>query len=292
MSRSRRPELSRAITRLTYRHPRRASSSIEVVSIPELRARATDARLAAPRRADFHHLLVVTAGFARVDVDFTEYRVGPGSAIVIAPEQVHRLEASPTCDGFFVFFPDHVLPIARRPGASPTNPTRQVLLGDDLGDVLTMIALLSKWTMRDESTNPRAAHLLASLVETLRRDDPTDGGDDRERARAFAAFAQSLERHFRTTRTLGRYAELTGYATKTLGRACVAHAGVPAKAFIDRRVLLEARRLLAHSDRTIAQIAADLSFSEATNFIKFVERVGGEPPSAFRRRVRDPSRHR
>jgi AraC-like DNA-binding protein len=59
-----------------------------------------------------------------------------------------------------------------------------------------------------------------------------------------------------------------------------------AKAYIDRRVLLESQRLLAHTDAGTAQIAAALGFSEATNFIKFFQRATRQTPSAFRARSR------
>jgi AraC-like DNA-binding protein len=66
----------------------------------------------------------------------------------------------------------------------------------------------------------------------------------------------------------------------------MASAGVGAKDFIDRRVVLEARRLLAHSDRSAAQIATQLGFSSASNFTKFFRQRTGASPIVFRAEVR------
>src|SRR5271170_8023871 len=63
-------------------------------------------------------------------------------------------------------------------------------------------------------------------------------------------------------------------------------AGVAAKEYIDRRVLLEAKRLLAHGDQPAAKIAARLGFSSATNFSKFFRQRAGTSPLAFRHAVR------
>jgi AraC-like DNA-binding protein len=63
-------------------------------------------------------------------------------------------------------------------------------------------------------------------------------------------------------------------------------AGIGAKDYIDRRVLLEAKRLLAHGDQPAAKIAARLGFSSATNFSKFFHRRAGTSPLAFRQAVR------
>ena len=54
----------------------------------------------------------------------------------------------------------------------------------------------------------------------------------------------------------------------------------------DRRIILEAKRLLAHSNRTAAQIATQLGFTDATNFSKYFQQRAGLSPIAFRTAVR------
>jgi AraC-like DNA-binding protein len=67
-------------------------------------------------------------------------------------------------------------------------------------------------------------------------------------------------------------------------------AGVAAKEYIDRRVLLEAKRLLVHGDQPAAKIAARLGFSSATNFSKFFrQRAGTSPLAADAERRRHPA---
>ena len=43
---------------------------------------------------------------------------------------------------------------------------------------------------------------------------------------------------------------------------------------------LEARRLLVHTGRPVAAVAAELGFDEPTNFVKFVVRMSGGTPLA------------
>ncbi len=57
-----------------------------------------------------------------------------------------------------------------------------------------------------------------------------------------------------------------------------------AKALLVGRIVLEAKRLLAHSAAPVAAIAADLGFEEATNFVKFFRRETGLTPGLFRER--------
>ncbi|MEU7145090.1 helix-turn-helix transcriptional regulator [Nocardia sp. NPDC046473] len=81
------------------------------------------------------------------------------------------------------------------------------------------------------------------------------------------------------------YANTLGYSARTLSCATPA-AGVGAKEFIDRRLILEAKRLLAHSDQTAARIADRLGFSSATHFSKYFHQRTGQTPIAFRNAIR------
>src|SRR5690606_7646504 len=69
---------------------------------------------------------------------------------------------------------------------------------------------------------------------------------------------------------------------RTLTRASLAATGRTAKQLVDDRVALEAKRLLAESDLPVAEIAARLSFSEATYFCRFFARIVGMSPGQFR----------
>nr|WP_276508638.1 helix-turn-helix transcriptional regulator [Modestobacter muralis] len=82
------------------------------------------------------------------------------------------------------------------------------------------------------------------------------------------------------------YARELGYSPRTLSRASLAATGVGAKEVLDRRVVLEAKRLLAHTDRSAAQVGAQLGFSSATNFSKYFHQRTGTSPIVFRAQVR------
>jgi AraC-like DNA-binding protein len=78
------------------------------------------------------------------------------------------------------------------------------------------------------------------------------------------------------------YAARLGYSVRTLTRASQAATGHGAKRFIDERVLLEAKRLLIHTDLTAASVAQRVGFPEATAFTKFFRQHTKQTPSEFR----------
>ena len=69
---------------------------------------------------------------------------------------------------------------------------------------------------------------------------------------------------------------------KALSRMCIAAVGVPAKVVINQRLILEAKRLLAHTTLPVQSIGSALGFDEATNFVKFFRKATGTTPLTFR----------
>jgi AraC-like DNA-binding protein len=129
-------------------------------------------------------------------------------------------------------------------------------------------------------------HLLAVLVLRLAHLTAPAGSPTPEPDATYLRFRDAVEKDFARTRRVEDYAEALGYSARTLARATLAAAGLGAKEFIDRRVVLEAKRLLAHSDQSAARIADRLGFSSATHFNKYFHQRTGQTPITFRDTVR------
>jgi AraC-like DNA-binding protein len=105
-------------------------------------------------------------------------------------------------------------------------------------------------------------------------------------SRIYRRFRRSLDCGFAQSRKVGDCARNLGVSEKTLGRACLAMAGLPPARLIEARVFLEAKRLLAHTDLPAASVAGLLGFDEPTNFAKFFRRLAGTTPVSFRAGMR------
>jgi AraC-like DNA-binding protein len=86
--------------------------------------------------------------------------------------------------------------------------------------------------------------------------------------------------------SVAQLARRLGVSTSTLTRTCNEVLGHSAKEELDRRVALEAQRLLVHGASTSVAIGEFLGFSEPTNFVKFFRRRVGTTPEAFRQEHR------
>jgi AraC-like DNA-binding protein len=134
-------------------------------------------------------------------------------------------------------------------------------------------------------------HLTMATLHEVRRTASVAHPGEAQPPSADVARLESLrrliERSFRDTRAVAEYAGALGCSVRTLDRTTQALAGCTTSAMIAERVLLEAKRQLAHTDVTLEVLAEQLGFSEATQLSKFFRRGTGETAGAFRRRYRD-----
>ena len=82
------------------------------------------------------------------------------------------------------------------------------------------------------------------------------------------------------------YADTLGFSKRTLGSITRKHLNRSPKEVIDQRLLLEIKRLLAHTDQSIKEIAFELGFEDPSNINKFFKRMSGSTPSAFRQNLK------
>ena len=98
-------------------------------------------------------------------------------------------------------------------------------------------------------------------------------------------FKEVLEKRFKKYRSINRYASELSIPVNRLNKASFQTIGKSPKQLIDERILLEAKRLLAHSTLSIKEIAFELGFDEPTNFIKYFRKHNHITPAEFRQKM-------
>lgn len=287
------PSRRGGLPELHFHNPRLSRVGVEALTLDELRSKAGPALLARPQRVDFHHLLLVQGGFATHMVDFVEHELRPGSVLLVRPGQVQQWRAREGFEGQLVLIAGEALApsIGRsdrdmRMLALPDWPVvskpSQALFMEAVADT----SRLSADVRRFEGTDLEAGiirhellTLLLRLARELRVDRPRRSAREVE---IYTRFSRELEAGFAKRLSVLDFAKRLGFSESTLSRACVGCVGRTAKEEIDRRAALEAKRLLVHSQASVAEIGHQLGFTEPTNFVKFFKRKAGQTPSEFR----------
>ncbi|KUN09357.1 transcriptional regulator [Streptomyces yokosukanensis] len=289
-----RHDADRGIPEISFAAPAGTPAGVEVLSLAGLRRRVRAEWLKAPQRPDFHHLLTLTSGTLWHTVDFTAYALAPGSWLWVRPGQVQQWGDLTHAEGTLILFRQDFLDPATTDGARIEDPHAPILRRPLPDDAATLRLAADHLTAEFhalghlplEVHTAALRHLLAVLVLRLAHLTTPAGTPAPEPDATYLRFRDAVEKDFTRTRQVEDYAEALGYSARTLSRATLAAAGLGAKEFIDRRVVLEAKRLLAHSDRTAARIAVHLGFSSATHFSKYFHQRTGQTPIAFRTTVR------
>ncbi|MGW2235233.1 helix-turn-helix domain-containing protein [Streptomyces sp. NPDC001759] len=265
------------IRQMTYQPPGRHAATVETMTFDRLR----ELNDGGTQRADFHVLAVVDSGRGRVTVDFLQHPLEERSAVWIPPGAVHRWNDIADVAGHLVLFV---------PTAPVTHATRQLVASPDLAahwrvpDADWPFVDAARGHLLLEASAP-PADLLTELPEILvsaliARLRPPHA-EERFAQPLFQMFRAGVEAHFREHHDAGYYARALGYAPRTLSRAVQQVTGRTAKAYIVDRIVLEAKRLLAHDRLTAARCAAALGFPDASNFSVFFTKATGMRPGAW-----------
>jgi AraC-like DNA-binding protein len=269
-----------AIQQMSYHSPGGASPAVELMTFQRLRALNTGRT----QRADFYVLAIVDAGAGTVTVDFVRHPLSARSVVWISPGAVHRWDDIADLVGHLVLFV---------PTAPISAAVRSRVASADVA--ATWMPPAAVWPLVDAARN----HLLLETAATaavvagaqseipaillsalIARIDPPRVSSAQADS-TFDTFRASVEEHFRRHRDVGYYARVLGFVPRTLTRATQDATGRSAKGYIVDRVILEAKRLLAHDRFTSARCAAELGFPDASNFSIFFRNATGTRPGAW-----------
>ncbi len=268
-------------------------AGIEVMTLATMRRRAGLLEFRDPQRLGFDLLIRIDSGTAVHTVDLVAYDLAPGDTMWIHAGQVQQWGDIAAIDGPVVLFTPQALDAdtllrIRATGMALRSdfPMGSAGSGQDLAwSYLRHCASLAAGVPQALGIALVARSLAALLLELV-AGAVGPGTARRQPAEDFLRLRDAIEDGFTTEHRVAAYARRLGYSTRTVDRLARANAGLTAKALIDERVVLEAQRMLAHGDDSIAAIGGALGFDDPSNFSKYFTKRVGTTPAASRRRAR------
>lgn len=268
-----------AVKQMIYQWSGPAQGPIELLSFAALRARNDGGT----QRADFCVLGFVESGAGMLSADFAEYALEPGSIVALAPGVVHRWQDIDAVEGSVVVFLP-TAPVTTAAQAASTELGRRIVWQPSEADRPFIDMARAHLVLESGAAQSAVAEESTRLALTLlltRLDPMTD--DSATGQPLFRSFRVAVERDFRSHHDAAHYASTLGYSSRTLTRAVQRATGVTPKAFISERLVLEAKRLLAHDGLTAAACAVRLGFLDPSNFSTMFRTKTGQTPGAWQR---------
>ena len=266
----------------------------ELVGIGQLYNNHSDT-LTTPHRTGFYHILWFQKGNPTHLVDFNPVKIKPNTILFLNKDTVQRFDKKGGFDGKAILFTDNFFCKTE----TDTKYLRSSILFNDLfsvsqiqmGKTASLFADLFT-LMEKELENEKdisQSDILKNLLHNFlllsererRKQDFTEikKGADLDYV---MLFKDLLETNYRKLKQVSNYAKKISVTEKRLNQATSKILDKSPKQMIDERVMLEAKRLLAHTNESVKEIGFDLGFDEPTNFIKYFRKHSHSTPVEFR----------
>ena len=248
---------------------------------------------AAAHRDDYHLFLLQEKGSTSIEIDFHSYTLKPAAALYIHPNQVHRMLHINQATVSFWAINTETLNREYLTVLEAINPARPVSLTREAFSIIAETASLClklserKHEKLYQSVLKDSGNALVALV-TSQYLAQTQSPDSLSRFESITkAFKSRLEANFTTVQKPSEYAKTLTISTAYLNECVKKATGYSVSHHIQQRVMLEAKRMLYHSDKSVKEIATQLGYEDYAYFSRLFKKITGVTASAFQNKNHD-----
>jgi AraC-like DNA-binding protein len=232
-------------------------------------------------------------GITHLEIDFQTYSIQAPAIIYLHPSQVHRLIAFEKAELSTWIIEEEKLHPEYLRMLNNLVPVRALALSNEnLSILLQMMAVSYTLFTKLEAnlyhtTLKESINTLAAFITSLYQAQ-SHFTENQNRSNVVArAFGKELELRYKTVKRPALYADFLNLSVSYLNECVKAATGQSLSNNIHQRVILEAKRLLYHSDKSVKEIANELGYDDYSYFIRLFVKVTGSKPLHFRRKNRD-----
>jgi len=246
---------------------------------------------------NFYHLVFFAEGGGFHTIDFEKFEVKPYQLYFMIPGQVHQWSFEGKVDGYVVnFSPDFFQSFLVQTGyldqfvfLSGNTGSEVIDLPQKQQSIVLEIfkKLLVEYNEKQSSALDMIRTLLLQLFIIVSRLSlsPIVKKGSTYNLTLLQNFQQLIDKNYLTLRLPREYAALLYITPNHLNALCNDLLGIPAGEVIRNRVILETKRLLVNHELSIAEIAAQLNFTDNSYFTKFFKKQVGLTPEEFRKQL-------
>ena len=247
----------------------------------------------AAHRHDRHSFFLLESGTVHLEIDFQEYQIKSPSVIYIHPDQVHNTVVGENVIVSSWAINNESLNPEYLKLLEEITPAKPLVLEEATFFIFSeMVSLCLKLAGRKhdklyhslvkDSCNALVALVISQYLEQAGSIDKSSRFDSITKA-----FREQLERNYTTAKRPAVYAQKLNISTPYLNECVKSTTGYSVSYHIQQRVILEAKRLLYHSDKSVKEIATVLGYDDYPYFSRLFTKVTGMTALAFRNKNLD-----
>jgi len=255
-------------------------------------------RTTEPHTLGFYDVTFITGGAGTFKLDDYSLPVKPRQVFFTSPGQVRQWLSREPVTGITLFFEPHFIatfftdplflyrfPFFNQPANYPALILDSELFERSLEMLLQIEAEFEK--LQNDSPHlirSMLYQLMIQLNRTYAGQHETVSDDTRLNPAVFK-FRKAVDHYFINLKTVEEYANLLHISPGHLNKICKLHLNKNASSLIKERIMLEAKRLILYSGKTITEIANELNYTDSSNFSRFFSSLQQESPEEFRERL-------
>ena len=258
---------------------------------------AQEAVLMDTHRDDHYIFLIQEAGKSRCMVDFHSFTLRQRTVFFILPGQVHRyLHSDIATEGWFVALDAGLVPgMLRVVLEDPLLEKKPLVVGDaDLQPLVQCLELVHGVSRRQPAghfskqvINGLLTSFVAMVSAVYSQHPMIDPGPVPRPRMITQEFRKLLGRQYKELKSPAKYAAALNLSLSYLNEVVKATTGFAVSYWIQQEIVLEAKRLLYHSDCTVKEIAYELGYEDHAYFSRLFSKMTGHTPGEFRRIYRE-----
>ena len=251
--------------------------------VSDIRSRTYDSHF-----HDFEELIIVTNGSLEHFIDFKKEIPEAPVACYVSMGKMHKLVPSPDLRGWVINYKSAFIPDSKLSFYSNFFTSTNIPLST--GACTNRFNLLCQ-IINDEYTQEfidhvSIRHLLSGLVAMIdterKRNSPADNVAKASQVVTFNNFLKILEENFNRNEGVSFYADKLNMSERNLNIVCQNNFRKSVTEIIETRKLIEAKRMLLYTDKTVSEIGYELGYNEKSYFTRVFHAKMEITPSRFR----------
>lgn len=246
----------------------------------------------------FIKILFLKAG-SSLHVDFEQYRLEQDALFFIMPRQWYALDDCPGNRGSLIYYNRdfYCIEIHDKEVAcdgilyNNIYEVSYILLSETDSQAIAGIIDEVAAELRESDSNMEEmlrVLLKKIIIKSVRlwkatRIQDTDSEEKQEDIEFMRKFSQLVELNFKQRHAVADYADLLNMTPKALTKRVGKYGKTTPNDVIKDRIILEAKRLLAHSDMHVKEISYALGYEDPAYFNRLFTKIAEVAPAEFRR---------
>jgi AraC family transcriptional regulator, transcriptional activator of pobA len=253
------------------------------------------------QRNNYFSLIWVTEGAGKLKADFAEYDFEAGSLFAFSPYQPFMFSAEQQIKGTAIYFHPEFFCIYRHAkevacnGVLYDNVYKPPFVKVDESSAATFSMICEQIRTEMQQPGLQQYELLVSylkifLITAVRLKTQQHPGaakmvSDNKEPFILQKLRDAIEENFKIMHSPGEYAELLYISPKALAKMTKAHFNKTMSDLINERIIIEAKRELYLTDKTIKEIAYELGYEDEYYFSRFFKVNADVSPQMYRETV-------